>query len=63
MSLNLSDAISSGFAMAFYILLPLEHAFSSPISAFMKVIVMMLGEFQFEDYIPIEKVGVVSYSH
>ena len=48
--------------MAFYILLPLEHAFSSPISAFMKVIVMMLGEFQFEDYIPIEKVGVI-YSH
>ena len=42
--------------MALYILLPLEPVFSSPISAFLKVIVMMLGEFQFEEYIPIEKV-------
>ena len=46
----------SGFAMAFYMLLPMEKAFSSPISAIAKVFVMMLGEFQYEDYFPFEKV-------
>ena len=42
--------------MAFYTLQPMEPAFSSPISAFFKAFVMMLGEYQFEDYITIEKV-------
>ena len=42
--------------MAFYMLLPMEKAFSSPISAIAKVFVMMLGEFQYEDYFPLEKV-------
>ena len=42
--------------MAFYMLLPMEMAFSSPISAIAKVFVMMLGEFQYEDYFPLEKV-------
>ena len=37
-------------------LLPMEMAFSSPISAIAKVFVMMLGEFQYEDYFPFEKV-------
>ena len=42
--------------MAFYTLQPMEPAFSSPISAFFKAFVMMLGEYQFEDYFTIEKV-------
>merc|ERR1719385_134512 len=33
----------------------MEPAFSSPISAFFKAFVMMLGEYQFEDYFTIEK--------
>ena len=46
----------TGFAMAFYMLLPMVPAFSSPISAALKVFVMMLGEFQMEDYFTVEQV-------
>ena len=46
----------TGFAMAFYMLLPMVPAFSSPISAALKVFVMMLGEFQMEDYFTAEQV-------
>ena len=42
--------------MTFYMLLPMVPAFSSPISALLKVFVMMLGEFQMEEYFTIEKV-------
>ena len=42
--------------MAFYMLLPMVPAFSSPISAALKVFVMMLGEFQMEDYFTAEQV-------
>ena len=45
-----------GFAFAFYILMPSNPAFSSPISALFKVFVMMMGEYQYEDYFTIEKV-------
>lgn len=38
-----------GFAFAFHMLLPGLNAFRSPIQSFLKVIVMMIGEFEFED--------------
>ena len=39
-----------GFAIALYILLPTTNAFSSPISGLLKTLVMMVGEYQFEDF-------------
>ena len=55
-------AYSTGFAMTFYMLLPMVPAFSSPISALLKVFVMMLGEFQMEEYFTIEKVSFYYFS-
>ena len=52
----------SGFSMAFYILLPMKNAFSSPGSALMKSMVMMLGEFEYDDYMVIEKVLDSNYA-
>ena len=37
-------------------LMPLEQAFSSPISALLKSLLMMSGEYQYEEYFTIEKV-------
>ena len=37
-----------GFAIAFHILLPSNHTFDHPLIAFIKVLVMMTGEFDFE---------------
>ena len=53
----------TGFAMAFYMLLPMVPAFSSPISAALKVFVMMLGEFQMEDYFTVEQVRYTKKTH
>ena len=38
-------------------LMPRVEAFSSPISALVKVIIMMMGEYQYEDYFTVEKVS------
>ena len=46
----------TGFAFAFYMLMPREAAFSSPISALFKAFVMMIGEYNYEDYFTIEQV-------
>ena len=37
-------------------LMPLERAFSSPLSALLKTLLMMSGEYQYEEYFTIEKV-------
>ncbi len=37
------------FAFAFHLLLPNHLSFESPITAFLKVLVMMIGEFDFEE--------------
>ena len=38
-------------------LMPRVEAFSSPVSGMMKVIIMMLGEYQYEEYFTVEQVN------
>ena len=38
-----------GFAVAFHILLPRQQSFENPITSTIKILVMMSGEFEFDD--------------
>lgn len=53
--------VLSGFALAFHMLLPNSDAFNGPLSSMMKVLVMMIGEFDFEDNFSFEKIKELSY--
>ena len=41
--------LHAGFAISFHILLPRQQSFDNPITSTIKVLVMMSGEFEFDE--------------